>query len=201
LSDLKWLGLIKDNSITISESKHPAPTAASQAKPVASKPAVNKPVETSAAPKPAPSKQVCRNMKAYTCGGFLTLATQENAKKEKSEKNSVASLFGSANANKTKSKAKPAPHSPAKAAVKPRPPSAPSTPRKTKKIQSDSEDEEEDEEEMDRRLAASSRQAQSAEDFWKDDEETMDQSKSAAAKQEEVETSTPQSNQVEDTGE
>jgi hypothetical protein len=74
----------------------------------------------------------------------------------------VASLFNAAATKKGKPEAK-----------KPEPTAmsepASSKSRKPKKIQSDSE-EEEDEEEMDRRLAISSRQAESVDDFWKDDE-------------------------------
>jgi hypothetical protein len=48
----------------------------------------------------------------------------------------------------------------------------PAKQKTAKKIHSDSEDDaDEDEEEMDRRLAMSSRQVETAEDFWKDDEQ------------------------------
>ncbi|KAI8580670.1 hypothetical protein K450DRAFT_236702 [Umbelopsis ramanniana AG] len=165
LADLPRLGVIRDNSITTSESRPAAPPPSSYPKAAAA----NKPasVPTQAA-KPTASKV---QTKAQT--------NQEKANQNKSEQRNVASLFSAAAAKKVKSVAKPKPI----AQPAPVTESAPAKSKNVKKIQSDSE-EEEDDEEMDRRLAASSRQAESVEDFWKDDEvDPVSPSKTISAKE------------------
>lgn len=105
----------------------------------------------------------------------------------------MASIFGSLQANKTKPVAKPTAKPIAKPVAKPNPAPLPESPsaRKTKKIQSDSDEDEDDDEEMDRRLAVSALQAQSAEDFWKDED---DEVKSAAPSKPETEEKKPSPN-------
>ncbi|KAI9287327.1 DNA polymerase subunit Cdc27 [Umbelopsis sp. AD052] len=151
LADLPRLGIIRDTSITTSESRQAAPPPSSHPKAAAASKPPSAPTPVS---KPIPAKQQTKAQ-----------ANQEKANQKKSEQRNVASLFSAAAAKKDKPVAKPKPI----AQPAPVSESAPSKSRNVKKIQSDSE-EEEDDEEMDRRLAASSRQADSVEDFWKDEE-------------------------------
>ncbi|KAG2187535.1 hypothetical protein INT44_005224 [Umbelopsis vinacea] len=181
LADLPRLGVIRDTSITTSESRQAAPPPSSHPKAAAASKPPSAPTPVS---KPIPAKQQTKAQ-----------ANQEKANQKKSEQRNVASLFSAAAAKKDKPVAKPKPI----AQPAPVSESAPSKSRNVKKIQSDSE-EEEDDEEMDRRLAASSRQADSVEDFWKDEEvDPVSPSKTNSAQEADSE-ATP-INQPDDTAE